>query len=469
MSRESNLAKNTVIIAFGTFLPKLSSIITLPIITAELTKSEYGTYDLITILVLFFLPLVTFQVHSAAFRFLIDFRNDVAETKKIVSTVFTFIIPMSLFALVILFFCLFKLDTSTRLLICFYFFADVLLVVTQQIIRGFSNNKLYSASAVLQSLINMALVVYTLSFGKKGINGVLFSIATATFISAILVFIKGKILRFIDVAFISRKTMKELFAYSWPMIPNALSSWVLNFSNRIVLSSFLGLEASAIFSVANKIPSLLFIVQGTFVFAWQENASLAAKDHDVSEYYSNMFDRFFCVLAGIMALLIPITPFLFDLLVKGDYGDAYYQIPLLFLGVFFSSLSSFFGGIYVAHKKTKSVGLTTIFGAVCNLVINMLGVSFFGVFSASISTLVSFFLLALYRMIDVLKFQKLRYDYKKIMILLFLLVMSCGICFINNRFLSIANFLLGAVLACVINRNIILSSFVLVRKMFVKR
>ena len=71
MSRGKELAKNTLILFFGTFLPKLSSIITLPIITGGLTKVEYGTYDLIGTLISLLFPIVTLQIHSAAFRFLI--------------------------------------------------------------------------------------------------------------------------------------------------------------------------------------------------------------------------------------------------------------------------------------------------------------------------------------------------------------------------------------------------------------
>ena len=50
MSREKALVKNSIIISIGTFLPKLVSLITLPIVTAGLTKAEYCTYDLITIM-----------------------------------------------------------------------------------------------------------------------------------------------------------------------------------------------------------------------------------------------------------------------------------------------------------------------------------------------------------------------------------------------------------------------------------
>ena len=76
MSREGKLAKNTLILSIGTFLPKLASIITLPVLTGCLTQSEMGTYDVILILESLFLPTATLQIQTAAFRFLIDARDD---------------------------------------------------------------------------------------------------------------------------------------------------------------------------------------------------------------------------------------------------------------------------------------------------------------------------------------------------------------------------------------------------------
>lgn len=69
MSREGKLAKNTLILGVGTFLPKFASFITLPILTGCLTKSEYGIYDLITVLVSLLLPVATLQIQAAAFSF----------------------------------------------------------------------------------------------------------------------------------------------------------------------------------------------------------------------------------------------------------------------------------------------------------------------------------------------------------------------------------------------------------------
>ena len=43
--RSVALGKNALIIALGTVLPKLVTLITLPILTGCLSKSEFGVYD----------------------------------------------------------------------------------------------------------------------------------------------------------------------------------------------------------------------------------------------------------------------------------------------------------------------------------------------------------------------------------------------------------------------------------------
>ena len=76
MNRERALLKNTIIIAIGTILPKMTTFITLPVITASLTQIEYGTYDLITTLVFSYqcllfrykLPLLDFLLNTGATR-----------------------------------------------------------------------------------------------------------------------------------------------------------------------------------------------------------------------------------------------------------------------------------------------------------------------------------------------------------------------------------------------------------------
>ena len=112
MNRGKELAKNTLILSIGTFLPKFAALITIPIITAHLTKVEYGTYDLLATLVSLLLPVVTLQIHSGAFRFLIDCRDNPEEKKRVITNIYLFLVPVSLITLVVLYLALGTIETS---------------------------------------------------------------------------------------------------------------------------------------------------------------------------------------------------------------------------------------------------------------------------------------------------------------------------------------------------------------------
>ena len=134
MKREEKLIKNTIILAIGTFLPRVASFIVLPILTGYMTQEEFGTYDLITVLVGLLLPAVTLQIQTAAF-----------------TNIFVFTLPVSIAALIILYFSLFQLDPLVRWLICIYFIFDILVSTARQIVRGLSRNMDFSVSAIIGS------------------------------------------------------------------------------------------------------------------------------------------------------------------------------------------------------------------------------------------------------------------------------------------------------------------------------
>lgn len=455
MSREKELVKNTGIILFGTILPKLANIITLPIITYWLTKKDYGIYDLITTVVSLFLPVITLQVQSAAFRFLIDYKGNRKKQDNIISTILVFVMLVSAVAVSILFFVLYKFSLFTRLLIVLYFLADIALIVLQQLARGLGKNIIYSVSTVVVSATNMLLVVVTLRINNTGLNGVLFSVAISTLLATIIAFFGLHLHGRIKISNCSIITLKEMLSYSWPMIPNSLSNWVMSLSDRFVISGFMGLESEAVYSVACKIPNLFTTVQGTFVMAWQENASISAKDSDKDTYYSHMFDSIIRILFAIMSILIAFGPLLFRILIKGDYDEAYSQMPILYMAMFFSALASFLGGIYVALKQTKSIGFTTIAAAVINIAIDLIFIRYIGIFAGSISTLVSYLALFIFRAKDIKRFISIKYELKTIISIVALLLFFCTVNYFRILYLDIANMFIAIYFSCILNKKII--------------
>lgn len=469
MSREGRLAKNTFILGIGTFLPKFASFITLPILTGCLTQEEYGIYDLITVLVSLILPAVTLQIQTAAFRFLIDHRANRDETKRIITNIFAFVIPTSMAALVILFFCIPGQSVIIKLWICAYFFSDILVSSARQITRGLENNLHYSISAIISALGKLAFAVVGVWYLKAGLLGAVIALCLASVCSLVYLIVKERFFSYFDAALIHKAVLKALLDYSWPMVPNSMSMWVMRVSDRLIVTFFMGVSANAVYSVANKIPSILTIAQSTFTMAWQENASVVSKDKDADAYYTSMFRTMYDLMAGFFGILIAATPILFAILIRGDYGEAYYQIPILFLAMFFFSMSSFLGGIYVAYKATRSVGITTMAAAACNLIVDVAAIQWIGLYAASGSTLVSYIFLFLFRLADVQKFIHLEFHAGHLLTVQMIMLAECCLCFQQNLIANIINAGIGVMMFFVLNKSFVRSTLKLVYKVIQRK
>lgn len=118
-------------------------------------------------------------------------------------------------------------------------------------------------------------------------------------------------------------------------------------------------------------------------------------------------------------------------------------------------MSTFLGGIYVAYKKSRSVGVTTTAAAVCNLVTDLAAIKYIGLFAASGSTLISYIFLFVFRLIDVQKIVKVKYDLKQMIGILLIILTESVFCFLRRRILNIVNLILGIVFFFVLNKDFV--------------
>ncbi len=453
-NRGTELAKNTVILGLGRFLPRLVSIVTLPIVTARLTQAEYGTYDLILTLIMLVIPIATLQIQSAAFRFLIEQRGDKEESSRIISNIYIVTVPISAVASFVIFWVFPGLSVPIRLAAALYFLLDSLVNTTGMVVRGIGGNSDYAISSIVLSVVNGVGIVLAVSVLDQGLLGVMVSLDVANFVAWIYLVARKRIFQFFSRVYFSAQKIKELIAYSWPMVPNNLSNWVLRVSDRFVITAFLGVDANGVYAVANRIPNILSIAQGVLVAAWQENASLAVNDEDAEQYFTKMFDWVFSLMVGCTALLIAATPLIFALLIRGDYDDAYPQMPILILGMFFYAMSAFQGGIYVAHKRTRNVGITTIVAAGINLAVDFALVNRIGITAGSISTVVAYFVLYVFRSINSKRFQPINYHVKKQILCIIPMIIMLFLCFMRNTYLDLINVAAGITMFLVLNWGI---------------
>lgn len=451
--RTKGFLKNTLVLALGTIFPKIAVFITLPILTSHLTKAEFGTYDLVLTLVAMVLPITTVQIHSAAFRFLIECRDDDRRKTSIISNIYAFLLPVSIVSLMVFFFVFTKVDSLLRLVICIYFLFDTLTIASRYVIRGLGNNHLFSISTFISAAGQVGFICLFVLGLHLRLLGVVMAMASAEAISFLFLLFSGRLYRYMDRSVLDWSVIRQLLGYSWPMVPNNFSSWAMRASNRLVIAAILGLAMNGVFSVAFKIPGILMLVNATFNMSWQETASMTSGDEDVSRYYSGIFDKIYRLAVGMLGLLIAVTPVLFKLLVRGDYDEAYPQVIILNVAMFFCVISSFWGGIYVAFKKTGRLGLSVILATVLNILITLIFIKWLGLYAASLAMLVSYLFLCIYRILDCRKTITIRYDFKLMLLSLVFIAVQCYICSFRRVDLDVLNGVLGLAIFAWLNRK----------------
>lgn len=401
MSRGKELVKNTIIILIGRVSTQLLSFFMMPLYTHYINTSDYGYVDLIQSYIALIVPIIILRFDSAVFRFLIDAREDKKEKNNIITNTFlVFIVQIMIF--VILFLVLsrfFKFEYLIYIILNVIFMA--IAQVLMQMARGVGDNLGYAISSIIAGGITIITNLICIFKFKLGGESILISAILANASCAAFLFVKNKFYKNINKP--QKQTMKKMLKYSIPMIPDGLSWWIVNASDRTLISIFLGNSMNGIYSVSCKFSNILSSFVQIFNMSWQENASLHINDKDNVEYFSKVLNQVYKIFFFICILILYCIPFVFKFMIGESYQEAFKYIPILLLGNLYNCIAIVLGGIYIARKETKKVAQTTIQGAILNLIIDLILIKFIGIWAAAISTMISYIFLAVYRYIDIKK------------------------------------------------------------------
>lgn len=434
--KQKDLLKNTGILSIGTLLSKLLTFFLLPLYTHFLTTENFGKVDLLQTVAYLLIPIISFEMFSGIFRFIIEKKDREEKSKTITTALFAQSISVIVFVIVsILYKLVFGFDDL--LIFIIYFISLILLNNIQFIVRGFGNNVLFSLMNFINTLISLILNIVFIVFLRFSGISILYAFTISNFVTIIIPIIKLNIFSYVKPKYFSYKEFKDLFKYSFPLITNEVSWWIANTSDRLLISWFINVGANGIYAVANKIPTIYTTIFKVFNLAWVESISRGIKDDNSSLFIKDMYKKcinlFGCICIGIICCMSLFFKYIIDV----KYSAAYIHILILMIAIFFNSLDSLIGSILTGYKETKVIGYTTVVGAVVNIIVNLIFIKKFGLYAASISTLVSYIVIFIVRSKKVNKCIKLEYSSKSIfMLIINLCVVSYGY-MMKNAFLNI--------------------------------
>ncbi|SEI40141.1 Membrane protein involved in the export of O-antigen and teichoic acid [Dyadobacter koreensis] len=466
MNSGVSLYKNTLIYSVGTFGSKLISFLIVPLYSFYLTKAQLGYYDLVLTTISLAVPFITVQIADAAYRWLLeDPEGNRIKQTEIITTgsiilLFSYFIFSILFAIISL-----LIETEYKLLFFIILIVSSTLPYLQRIIRGLGHTQLYAIVGILAPILLLVFSSLFLYFSKDKLFGLLVALVASNSLVILVILLKSRVYKFYELRSFNIATAKELLSYSLPLIPNAISWWMINAANRYIILSYLGADFNGVFAISNKFPSIILIINSVFMLAWQDHI---LNDTQNKQDYTRYFKTFMTLQLSIVLFLVAISKYLVKYLVDPKFFDSWQYMPFLMLGVAFSSFSAFLGSGYIKLKDTKGLFVTTIVGGIVNIVTTILLIQKIGLFAPALGTLIGFAVLWIIRINHTNSLFNIEIDKTLLAVLLVFIFISMYLVFINVGLVDYSLIAISLLLTFFFNKDLFEKLFNKITKLVLK-
>ena len=466
MDKYKKLLSNTLILSVGTFASKLLVYFLMPLYTAILSKEQYGTADLITNAANLLIPFCCIGITHGVFRF----AADEEENNKVIfsSGTSVMLVMGAIFLLLSPIISLIPYFNGYAWLIAFYVLCSNIHTLCKEYIRAKGMMRLYAFQGILGTALTIAFNLLFLIPMNLGVTGYVLSVAVADAIGSIFLVLYAKLYKDFSFKLVSKIKIKEMLKYSLPMMPTTVIWWITNVSDRFIVTAISGSGENGLYSAAYKIPTIIALVAGVFNEAWQLSAISESKDREeVRSFFSEVFERYQAILFLGCSLLIPFTPIATRILLNESYFTAWTFMPTLLLATVFSSLVTFIGTIYTVKKKTSMSLITAAFGAILNIVLNIIMIPSMGAQGAGIATAISYFSVFVFRAVHSKSFMPFNLKAYKIFANTVIVILQIIFMVLALPYNVLAQVIL-VILICAVNARSILSALKKVLKKIIK-
>ena len=421
VDKYKKLLSNTLIFAIGTFSSKLLVFFLTRLYTAVLTQEEYGIVDMIQQSGNLLLPLVTLGITNAVVRFGLDrgVKKSHVFTTGLLSIGAGFLLLMLLSPLL----GLFDFLSGHVYLLCSFVLTSSLRSLCAQFVRAKGAVRLFALDGILSTLTTILFNILYLVVFRMGVFGYIFSMICSDILSVLFLFVMSNLRRYIRFRGLDRNIAKSMLLFSIPLIPNTILWWITNMSDRYIISMVLGAAFTGLYVAAYKIPSLVMLVSGIFMDAWQISAITEQKARD--RFYTKVVDIYSMLLFVIASGAILMTRVIPLVLFDKSYYDAWRYIPLPVVSIVFTCLVNFLGSIYMVEKRSIRSLLTAMLSAVINIALNLWWIPLYGVNGAAAATLVCYVVVFVVRLVDTRKFVRIKWDYFRLILNAAVLMTQC--------------------------------------------
>jgi O-antigen/teichoic acid export membrane protein len=394
----SRIIKHTGIYGLGVVLSKSVGFILIPLYTHYLKPADYGTLELLDLILFLAGNFTAMGIFAAVFRFYAAYESE-QDKKEVIATALLFNAGVSF--LVSAAMMVFAPAIATG---AFGSPAYARLVRVASVTLLFSNltevplaywraqerTVRFVAVGLVRTLVGGIALVIAIAVLKKGVVGVVYAnlISNAIFglgTSAV-------VLSAVPRKIVPQK-LKEMLKYGLPLVPWGLNMYVLTFSDRFFLRHFGNLAEVGVYALGYKLAMVVtLLVTGPFALLWQWHQFELAKHQEAKTLYARI--QLYVLLASLFVGLAValLAKDVVRLISPASYWAASRIVPLIVMCYVLENIRSVISSGIFVQRVTHRLMVISAVVIPSNLLLNYLFISRYLAMGAAVATLLSYFL-----------------------------------------------------------------------------
>ncbi|MBO6206148.1 MAG: oligosaccharide flippase family protein [Lachnospiraceae bacterium] len=387
---------NILVYGLGGVISKIIPFIMLPILVRLYPSSDYlGLNDLVTTLCSFGGAIAICGMYDALFRLYFDNSDDVYH-KRICSSALLFTLLLSILVSTVLIvfqkkfsLLFFKSEGYTNLVVvsCITILVSTVGQMLQAPTRINNNRKIFILTNSIAPILSYLLAIPLIIRGEYIMAMPIAALISATVI-AIIYFILNH--NYFSVKLYNYKLIGDLLKIGLPLLPNFLIYWIYNSADKVMITQYLDVNATGVYSVASRIGHISNLIYTAFSGGWLFFSYSTMKDDDHIRLKSNVFEYLSVISLMGTVMLTMCSKIGFELLFTPEYYSGYLIAPYLFIGPLLLMLYQVAANQFTIIKKTYINTLSLSVGAIINVILNAVLIPNVGIEGAALATVLGY-------------------------------------------------------------------------------
>lgn len=380
----------------GNILQRCVSFVMLPIYTRFLTPADYGTLELLSMVLDFVGIILGLRIGQAIFRYYADYDN-IKEKNEIISTALWLVAALNVLGILLISLAANPLATMVfgntgqvrnLLLFSLTLLMQGFIEIPLAYIRAQQRPGLFVSFSIVKLVLQLGLNIFFVVYMKLNVEGVIYSAIISSFLMGSM--LGFYTLKDCGICF-SVKKARQLISFSLPLMATGLIAFYLTFGDRYFLRLYGGLTEVGVYSLGYKFGFLLmFLVVTPFASIWDTEKYNIVKDENAKESFQNIFIIYSTVV--ILACMV-ISLFAKDLLhvmSAPDFWGAAKIVPVILGGYFANALLQYVNFGVLLRNKTIEMTYGTLIAAAVVSVGYVFLIPLYGGMGAAWATLFAF-------------------------------------------------------------------------------